>query len=50
MSSNTNPGNFSNRPEEEVQNIARKGGQSSHAGGFANMDPDKQVCTAGERI
>jgi general stress protein YciG len=50
MSSNTNPGNFSNRAEEEVQNIARKGGQSSHTGGFASMDPDKQVCTTVEAI
>jgi len=39
---NTNPGNFKNRPKEEVQEIASKGGQSS-AGGFASMDPDKQV-------
>lgn len=43
MASNTNPGNFSNRPHEEVENIARKGGQSSHSGGFASMDPEKQV-------
>ncbi|KAB8238410.1 general stress protein [Aspergillus alliaceus] len=42
MASNTNPGNFSNRPQEEVQNIASKGGQSSHRGGFASMDPEKQ--------
>ena len=40
---NTNPGNFANRPQEEVQKIAQKGGQSNHSGGFANMDPDKQV-------
>jgi len=38
---NTNPGNFANRPKEEVQEIPSKGGQSS-AGGFASMDPDKQ--------
>jgi general stress protein YciG len=43
MSSNQNPGNFANRPHEEVENIARKGGQSSHQGGFASMDPQKQV-------
>jgi hypothetical protein len=43
MTENTNPGNFANRPKEEVQNIASKGGQSSHHGGFASMDPDKQV-------
>jgi general stress protein YciG len=43
MSDNSNPGNFSNRPHEEVENIARKGGQSSHQGGFASMYADKQV-------
>lgn len=43
MNSNENPGNFLNRSREEVENIARKGGQSSHNSGFANMDPDKQV-------
>lgn len=43
MPTNTNPGNFANRPREEVQNIASKGGQSSHKSGFASMDPDKQV-------
>ncbi|KAL4781036.1 hypothetical protein BJX76DRAFT_336268 [Aspergillus varians] len=42
MAHNQNPGNFSNRPHEEVENIARKGGQSSHSGGFASMDTDKQ--------
>lgn len=40
---NTNPGNFANRPKEEVSEIAKKGGQSSHESGFASMDPDKQV-------
>ena len=43
MTENTNPGNFANRPKEEVQEIASKGGQASK-GGFASMDPDKQVC------
>ena len=43
MTDNTNPGNFANRPKEEVQEIASKGGQSSHNSGFASMDPDKQV-------
>lgn len=43
MPSNTNPGNFANRSTEEVKNIASKGGQSSHSGGFASMDSDKQV-------
>ncbi|KAF9916984.1 hypothetical protein BX616_002240 [Lobosporangium transversale] len=42
MTNNPNPGNFANRPKEEVQEIARKGGQSSHTGGFASMDPAKQ--------
>lgn len=42
-SSNNNPGNFANRSKEEVSEIGRKGGQSSHSGGFASMDPDKQV-------
>jgi general stress protein YciG len=44
MVDNPNPGNFHNRPHEEVSNIARKGGQSSHKGGFASMDREKQVC------
>lgn len=26
-----------------MQNIASKGGQASHSGGFASMDSDKQV-------
>jgi general stress protein YciG len=43
MADNQNPGNFANRPHEEVENIARKGGQSSHSGGFASMDSEKQV-------
>ncbi|RDA84063.1 hypothetical protein CP532_0765 [Ophiocordyceps camponoti-leonardi (nom. inval.)] len=42
MTDNTNPGNFANRPKEEVKEIASKGGKASHAGGFASMDPDKQ--------
>ena len=56
---NSNPGNFANRyfpasvttknftntsrPKEEVQEIASKGGRSSHSGGFASMDAEKQV-------
>lgn len=40
---NTNPGNFANRPKEEVREIASKGGKASHSGGFASMDPEKQV-------
>ncbi|KAH6604381.1 conidiation-specific 10 [Trichoderma cornu-damae] len=42
MADNTNPGNFANRPKDEVEQIASKGGQASHSGGFASMDPDKQ--------
>jgi len=38
---NTNPGNFANRPKEEVREIAAKGGHASHSGGFASMDPEK---------
>ncbi|KAI0970654.1 conidiation-specific protein 10 [Xylaria arbuscula] len=41
MSNNSNPGNFANRPKEEVQEIASKGGQASHQSGFASVDPDK---------
>lgn len=40
---NTNPGNFANRPKEEVREIASKGGKASHSGGFASMDSGKQV-------
>ncbi len=29
--------------KDEVREIASKGGHSSHSGGFASMDPDKQV-------
>ncbi|KAM0253076.1 hypothetical protein ACHAQJ_007452 [Trichoderma viride] len=29
MADNTNPGNFANRPKDEVQEIASKGGQAS---------------------
>ncbi|ORE09512.1 conidiation-specific protein con-10 [Rhizopus microsporus var. microsporus] len=41
-SRNNNPTNFANRPKEEVQEIASKGGHASHTGGFASMDPEKQ--------
>ena len=33
MTDNTNPGNFANRPKEEVQAIASKGGKASGGGG-----------------
>jgi general stress protein YciG len=42
-SKENNPGNFANRPKEEVSEIGRKGGESSHSGGFASMDPQQQV-------
>ncbi|KAG9381420.1 Conidiation-specific protein 10 [Pyrenophora tritici-repentis] len=42
MSGNDNPGNFANRPKEEVKAAAQKGGEHSHSGGFASMDADKQ--------
>lgn len=41
--SSANPGNFANRPHEQVEDIARKGGQSSHNSGFAHIDESKQV-------
>jgi len=44
MTDNTNPGNFANRPKEEVQEIASKGGQASHTGGFASMPKEQVVC------
>jgi len=46
MTDNTNPGNFANRSKEEVKEIASKGGQASHSGGFASMkenDPERLV-------
>lgn len=33
MTTNTNPGNFANRPTEEVREIAAMGGRASHGGG-----------------
>ncbi|KAL1394173.1 hypothetical protein HDK64DRAFT_305208 [Phyllosticta capitalensis] len=43
MSANTNPGNFANRPTEEVQEIAHKGGvvanhPEEHAPPGRNLD------------
>ncbi|RJE20085.1 conidiation-specific protein [Aspergillus sclerotialis] len=40
--SSQNPGNFANRPHEQVENIASKGGQSSHQGGFHHMNEERQ--------
>ncbi|KAI4142606.1 MAG: hypothetical protein LQ340_007290 [Diploschistes diacapsis] len=44
-----NPGNFANRPKEEVQDAARKGGQASTTGGFASMPTDqvKEIASQG---
>jgi general stress protein YciG len=50
MSGNSNPGNFANRDKEAVSELGRKGGQSGHSGGFASMDPQKQVCTYGAKL
>jgi len=36
---NDNPGNFTNRPTEEVRAIASKGGQASHGAGGADVNP-----------
>ncbi|KAM5350177.1 hypothetical protein ACJ41O_006682 [Fusarium nematophilum] len=36
------------QPKAEVKEIASKGAQSSHQGGFASMDPDKQREIASE--
>lgn len=44
MTDNKNPGNFANRPKEEVQNIASKGGQTgTENAGFASMPKDQVV-------
>ncbi|KAL8757640.1 MAG: hypothetical protein Q9199_002065 [Rusavskia elegans] len=39
MADDSNPGNFANRPKEEVKEAAQKGTQT---GGFGTMEPDKQ--------
>lgn len=41
MTENTNPGNFANRPTEEVQAIAAKGGHASHGGGNSAQSDTK---------
>ncbi|KAL1583411.1 hypothetical protein WHR41_07564 [Cladosporium halotolerans] len=42
MADNSNPGNFANRPQEEVSNIASKGGQTgTENSGFASMAKEK---------
>ncbi|KAJ5461584.1 uncharacterized protein N7458_003136 [Penicillium daleae] len=41
-----NPGNFANRPREEMSEIGyrggKKGGKARGVGGFHDMDPEKQ--------
>ncbi|BCR90922.1 KGG domain-containing protein [Aspergillus chevalieri] len=41
-----NPGNFANRPREQLSEAGRKGGRKGGkargVGGFHNMDPEKQ--------
>lgn len=45
MSGNDNPGNFANRSEDDVKNVASKGGQTgTENSGFASMAKDKVVC------
>jgi len=44
MTGNPNPGNFANRPREEIQDIASKGGKTgTENAGFASMPKDKVV-------
>lgn len=44
MSGNDNPGNFANRSDEDVKNVASKGGQTgTENSGFASMAKDKVV-------
>ncbi|CDM35837.1 hypothetical protein DTO013E5_5359 [Penicillium roqueforti] len=45
-----NPGNFSNRPKQELSEIGhkggKKGGKATGVGGFHNMDSEKQHAIA----
>ncbi|KAF2400022.1 hypothetical protein EJ06DRAFT_557092 [Trichodelitschia bisporula] len=43
MTDSTNPGNFANRPKEEVREIAAKGGRASHGGGNSGSDHSSSV-------
>jgi len=38
-----NPGNFANRPTEEVKEIAAKGGRASHGGGSSGGSDNSNV-------
>ena len=53
MTTNTNPGNFANRPTEEVREIAAMGGRASHGSGntaesevsdLLAYDMDEKLC------
>jgi len=39
MADNGNPGNFANRPKEEVQNIASKGGRTGAENSGVSLVP-----------
>ncbi|KAI8917299.1 conidiation-specific protein con-10 [Powellomyces hirtus] len=41
MTDNPNPGNFANRPKEEVQEIAHKGAEARH-----NKSPEEESAIA----
>jgi len=42
-----NPGNFANRPTEEVREIAAKGGRASHGGGRSGGSDDTEYSNTG---
>jgi len=44
-----NPGNFANRPKEEVQEIASKGGKAAHASGHAHEFTSEEARAAGSK-
>lgn len=46
MADNSNPGNFANRPKEEVQNIASKGGQTGTENSGVSPPPPSLSCTS----
>jgi len=51
MTDNQNPGNFANRPKEEVQNIASKGGQTgTENSGFVGSTQRRNYCVETDRI
>jgi hypothetical protein len=47
---NTNPGNFANRPKEEVRDIAAKGGHASHGGGTTAGSTSGAGDVSGSRV